>query len=266
MHKATAAPTNELRVERGVSQYHRLADLLRHQIASGERHLGSQLPPLSRLAEDMGIALVTVKNAYDILSKEGIILSQRGRGTYVVKVPSKDDEKLLAAANNNILDADDPLIFKVLSVEHGCLAPSDAGGGGDIGSAFTCIKKVQYLQGTPFSYTIIFIPTAVFRKIPADAVNKQKILGALFLVYEGAKCTIHQRTTIALADQPMSELLECLFAAPVAKMVRNLHDPTGKLLYAGTSWYRSDRFVSDITYPADLLRKVPSLVVASANI
>ena len=50
----------ELRAERGVAQYHRLASLLRHRIASGEYPLGAQLPPITQLAEDLGVAVVTV--------------------------------------------------------------------------------------------------------------------------------------------------------------------------------------------------------------
>jgi len=261
LQTSTTSP-NELRTERGVAQYHRLASLLRHQIASGERPLGSQLPPLSKLAEEMGIAAVTVRHAYELLSDEGIILSQRGRGTHVIKVPSKVDEDLIVAANNSVLDKDDRLVFKVLTVTSGCSLPDDAHGMRSEKGAFTCVRKVQVLQGTPFSYTVIYVPTEDFRKLPKNAAKKQKILSFSLGLHDSQKCVIQQRTTIDMADQALSALLECPFAAPVAKMVRNLVGPDGKILYAGTAWYRSDRFVSDIQYPANLLRKVPAITEA----
>lgn len=255
---------NELPTERGVAQYHRLTSLLRHQIASGERPIGSQLPPLAKLAEQLGIAAVTVRHAYELLSAEGLILSQRGRGTHVVKAPTKVDEDNIVAANNNVLDNDELLVFKVFETATGSSIPWKVAGAKTDAGSFTCIRKVQVLQGTPFSYTVIYIPTSDFQKLPKNAAKKQKILGLLLDVHNGTKCMIQQRTTIGMADQTLSELLECPLAYPVAKMVRTLIGPKGQVFYAGTSWYRSDRFVSDIQYPASLLYKMPAITEAKA--
>ena len=49
----------ELRTERGVAQYQRLASLLRHRIAKGEYPLGAHLPPITQLAADLGVAVVS---------------------------------------------------------------------------------------------------------------------------------------------------------------------------------------------------------------
>jgi GntR family transcriptional regulator len=81
---------------RGVAQYQRLASLLRHRIAKGEYPLGTQLPPITQLADDRGVAVVTVRQAYELLSKEGLIRSQRGVGTHVAALPAATGDLELA--------------------------------------------------------------------------------------------------------------------------------------------------------------------------
>src|SRR5688500_9139478 len=104
----------ELRAERGVAQYRRLASLLKHRIAKGEYPLGAQLPPITQLAEDLGVAVVTVRQAYELLAKEGLIRSQRGVGTHVAAQPAGASDIELAI--NDTFGAPQPLAFEVLEV------------------------------------------------------------------------------------------------------------------------------------------------------
>ena len=86
--RSIGSERQELRAERGVAQYQRLASLLRHRIAKGEYPLGAQLPPITQLADDLGVAVITVRQAYELLSREGLIRSQRGVGTHVAALPA----------------------------------------------------------------------------------------------------------------------------------------------------------------------------------
>lgn len=52
-------------------------------IASGRTKAGERLPSHRELATQLVIAPLTVKKAYDELEREGLIGTQRGRGTYV---------------------------------------------------------------------------------------------------------------------------------------------------------------------------------------
>src|SRR6188508_224337 len=112
---------SELRVERGVAQYQRLASLLRHRIANGEYPLGAQLPPITQLADDLGVAVVTVRQAYELLSKEGLIRSQRGVGTRVAAVPRQAGQ--LEQAINDVYGAPEALAFQILEIRQGAGVP-----------------------------------------------------------------------------------------------------------------------------------------------
>ncbi|MEU5985053.1 winged helix-turn-helix domain-containing protein [Streptomyces sp. NPDC047434] len=57
---------------------------VRHQLVSGELGPGDQLPAARDLAKRYGVTLVKVQNAYRELSEEGLVVSQQGRGTFVI--------------------------------------------------------------------------------------------------------------------------------------------------------------------------------------
>lgn len=62
-------------------KYQRLADELRHEIEAGK--YDSQLPTIVQTADARGVALVTVQKAYQQLKDDGIIRTQRGRGSFI---------------------------------------------------------------------------------------------------------------------------------------------------------------------------------------
>lgn len=59
---------------------------IRRALASGELVVGSPLPPVRQLANDLGINFNTVARAYRDLEQQGLLRSIRGRGTVVVSV------------------------------------------------------------------------------------------------------------------------------------------------------------------------------------
>src|SRR6478609_1038967 len=71
-------------------RYHQLADLLRQRIARGTWPRDHRLPSLEELVQEFGVARVTVRQAIDLLAREGLVSPQQGRGTFVTGAPSHD--------------------------------------------------------------------------------------------------------------------------------------------------------------------------------
>jgi GntR family transcriptional regulator len=63
--------------------YLQLAGLLRADIKSGK--ITSQLPSITMLTEQTGLAVGTVRRAINILVKEGLVETVPGRGTFVIE-------------------------------------------------------------------------------------------------------------------------------------------------------------------------------------
>lgn len=60
-----------------------IAEDLRAQIAAGTLQPGNRLPAGRELAEQYGVALMTVQRATTMLKGDGLLVAQQGRGTFV---------------------------------------------------------------------------------------------------------------------------------------------------------------------------------------
>ncbi len=253
-----ASERQELPTERGVAQYQRLASLLRHRIAKGEYPLGAQLPPMTQLADDLGVAVVSVRQAYELLSREGLIRSQRGVGTHVAALPAEAGD--LELAINDPFAAPQALAFEILEVRRRTAVPKELLGPGDRpADENVCVRKLHTYSGEPFCYAEIYVPASVFEALPRDTARKRKLLAAV-LDELGPRCRrVRQRMTVMPADFPLCDMLKIPFASPVAKMSRRLIDAKGNVLYAGVTWYRGDRYVSEIDIPISALKSAPGI-------
>lgn len=63
--------------------YVQVAADLREQIEAGKLQPGQRLPAGRELAEQYGVALMTVQNAIRVLRDQGLVTSQQGRGVFV---------------------------------------------------------------------------------------------------------------------------------------------------------------------------------------
>ena len=86
--------------ERNVPIYIQIEDSIHSLIAAGQLQPGEQLPTIRELAANIRVNLNTVARAYFELDREGVISTQRGKGTFV---SGKPDEKQLAKKRRKLL-------------------------------------------------------------------------------------------------------------------------------------------------------------------
>ena len=99
--------------ESSVPIYIQIEDSIHSLIAAGQLQPGEQLPTIRELAADIRVNLNTVARAYFELDREGVISTQRGRGTFVSGVP---DEKQIAKKRKKLLYS---IIESALEEAHG---------------------------------------------------------------------------------------------------------------------------------------------------
>jgi len=86
--------------ESSVPIYIQIEDSIHSLIAAGQIQPGEQLPTIRELAADIRVNLNTVARAYFELDREGVISTQRGRGTFV---SGKPDEKQIEKKRQKLL-------------------------------------------------------------------------------------------------------------------------------------------------------------------
>lgn len=63
--------------------YHQLYELLQERISTGQWKPGDLIPAESELTARFAVSRITVRKVLDMLSREGLIVRERGRGTFV---------------------------------------------------------------------------------------------------------------------------------------------------------------------------------------
>jgi GntR family transcriptional regulator len=72
--------------------YRQLHDQIAAQIIRGELRRNEPLPPIRTLAKDLRISIITVRKAWELLEKDGLISTTVGRGSFVGDLSSADIE------------------------------------------------------------------------------------------------------------------------------------------------------------------------------
>lgn len=75
----------DLDLESSVPLYRQLASALRDGIAAGALGPGDPLPTEQSLSQELGLGVSTVRSAYALLVREGLVARRRGRGTFVAR-------------------------------------------------------------------------------------------------------------------------------------------------------------------------------------
>ena len=70
--------------------YLQIVEQIRLLVVNGDIKPGGQLPTVRALALDLRINFNTVARAYRLLDEAGIISTQKGRGTFILDLPSPE--------------------------------------------------------------------------------------------------------------------------------------------------------------------------------
>lgn len=63
--------------------YEQIKEQIKSKILSNELKSGDLLPSIRNLAKDLRISVITTKNAYEELEREGYVETMPGKGTYI---------------------------------------------------------------------------------------------------------------------------------------------------------------------------------------
>jgi GntR family transcriptional regulator len=67
--------------------YLQIMEQIKQRIAVGDWAEGQTIPSIRQLAVDLQVSVITVKRAYLELEREGVIVTQQGKGSHVASSP-----------------------------------------------------------------------------------------------------------------------------------------------------------------------------------
>ena len=147
-------------------RYHRIAFELREKIRSGVIEPGHRLSNQRQLAREFGVTLMTLRQALDLLEREGLITRRHGRGTYVTSPTIDYDILQLRAFANDLRNLGEPVETRVLGSRFvaavGVVAESLRLGPQ---SSVLVIERLRLVRGQPMSHQTSYLPEALGREV-----------------------------------------------------------------------------------------------------
>src|SRR5580700_4872431 len=67
--------------------YLQIMEQIKRRIAVGDWTEGQSIPSIRQLAVDLEVSVITIKRAYLELEREGVIITQQGKGSRVASTP-----------------------------------------------------------------------------------------------------------------------------------------------------------------------------------
>jgi GntR family transcriptional regulator len=203
--------------------YHQIFTALRDRVLDGTYPIGSALPTERDISEQFGVSRITGKRALNEMAARGLVVRERGRGTYVAGFGSRTP--LLASVEglleNNLtmgLQTEVALLQFDYSPADAVVAEALRIERGQVVQAAVRVRKVD---GVPFSHISTWVPEDIGRAYSSEDLSTQPLLLLL------------ERSGIAIARAEQSITAENA-SASVAQALR---------LEANTALLRIERIV-----------------------
>lgn len=220
-------------------RYAQLADLMRQRIARGVWPQGERLPSLEELMAEFGVARVTVRQAVDLLAREGLVSPQQGRGTFVTGTPSRERIINVVTTLDELARMYEDTQPRIVNIEESAGSPPLTPSEGTAAPGYTFMRRVHFRDQRPYCVINIWLDERIFRKSP-QAFRDRTVIPLLKAMKGVRIATAHQVLTIGSADMEVASLLELPMNAPVAEVRRIFKDAAGTVLYLADVTYRGD--------------------------
>jgi GntR family transcriptional regulator len=222
-----------------IPRYAQLSDVMRQRIARGTWQRGHRLPPLPDLMAEFGVARVTVRQAVDLLAREGLLSPQQGRGTFVTGAPSRERIITVVTTLDELARLYEDTQPRIVNIDESVGSPPLAAGEGTPADRYAFMRRVHLRDGKPYCVINIYLDERIFRRSP-QAFRKKTVIPLLKAMKGVRIAQAHQVLTISSADMEVARLLELPVNAPTAEVRRIFKDAEGTVIYLADVTYRGD--------------------------
>lgn len=205
-------------------RYRAIADDLTHKIRSGHYRAGEALPAQRELSASYGVTMMTLRQALQVLSGEGLIVQRAGRGTYVTQASAEYPLDTLRSLGDDLRRQGYPLRTEVLSAAIRQAPRSLLGEGRALRLA-----RVRHLLGRPAVHQISWIVEPYATAIKGTDFTETPLYTAL----TDAGARVHratERVRPALLAAPVAKRLQHPEGSPVFVSERATYDDQGALV------------------------------------
>jgi len=219
--------------------YVQLADLFRQRIVKGIWKTGDKLPSLEQLGAEFEVARVTVRQAVERLTRDGLVSPQRGRGTFVTGTPTSDRWIRVETSLRSLADVYRDTHPTILTIDESTRTPRLVEGDGVAAPKYAYMRRIHSHEGRPYCVIDIWLDAEIFARRPVR-FRKEMVIPLLLAMPSVKIATARQVLTIATADLEVARHLQVSVNAPVAEVRRVFTGPKRRVIYLAEVTYRGD--------------------------
>jgi GntR family transcriptional regulator len=227
-----------------IPRYLQVASALRRRIREGRWAIGSRIATIEVLQREFRVARVTVRQAIELLAREGLVRARQGKGTFVTKTVANerwlrlatDWESLIAPIRDNV-----PHLLRAPHPPAPRLRPED----GAPAPAYAYLRSLQTRGNEPYALASVHVAQSLYRRAPRRFAS-HPALAVIAQMNGGAIARAHQTLSVGAADVETARRLRLPLNAPTVEAHCVVTNRAGVAIYVGEIVYRGDVVHLDI--------------------
>lgn len=224
--------------------YYQIKNTIKKWILNGEFNPGDKIPSENELAGIFKVSRLTVRQAISQLIQEGFLASRRGEGTFVTR-----NESLINSFSLQFTGFMDDLFYQISKSKTQSVqmtkvtAPKSIKEKLDLeeDAAFQ-IKRVRFLEGRSFAYTINYLPLEIGERINEKLLLKKPLLQIMEEDLGIDLVEAFQTIQASFAEQDVAEKLGIPSGSPILFVERVMYTKGHRPVELVQTSYRGDLY------------------------
>lgn len=233
--------------DKAIPLYYQIETILRKKILSGEFQPQAPIPTEDALAQEFDVSRITIRQALGLLERDGLVVRQRGKGTFVSEGVKAYESAKLTGSMEDLILMGVQTSTKVLEMSwiESPQSIKDRLGLED-GSQVLRIEKIRHVEMEPFSYVINYLPRKIGQKIKAEDLTLKPLLMVLEENLGIRPDEADQTIEATVADAHVAPLLNIRVGDPLLKVERTVFDVKSRPVECVFVLYRADKYFFNV--------------------
>lgn len=224
-------------------RYHQVYVTLRSWVRDGSYRPGDRIPTEPELCQLFGVSRITIRKAIDELARQGWLVRQQGRGTFVQLSAAN------AAASIDLDEARQQVAGFTAATEVVGLSSADVDPDEETRAALSLgtderVRRsthVRELRGVPLGLITTFVPLEVAAQVGEAGLARQ----SMFELLDKAGIDVAEADQLigaTLAGVEAAQALGVEIGAPLLRLTRVVFDAAGRPVERVVALYRADAY------------------------
>jgi GntR family transcriptional regulator len=223
--------------------YIQIAEIIKNKITNKQLKPGQSIGSQRQLEKEFSVSTVTVRQAINLLEKEGLVVTKHGKGTYVKPVKFNENLINLQSLSEVMTEKGLKPMVSVIKISK-VVTPSNSQAGywERFGSECLYIERLHSVNNKPIAFAQIYLPYSIGKSLTKEELEERTVYDLI----ENKLCIklgeAEQLIEACPADKKLAEFLKVNQGYPLLRAERVSFDFKGLPLEHIVFFYKHDEY------------------------